>query len=68
MKGGIVTGPAWKGYNPASEVQWFLPGKSPQTYPVVLGDAPPKQTTEPIFKASRRSSSALFGERARPVT
>ncbi len=62
MKGGFVTGPAWKGYNPASEVQWFLPGKSPQTYPVVWGDASPKQTTEPIFKASGVPARAIWGK------
>ena len=61
MKGGITTGTAWKGYSPASEAQWFLPGKSPQTYPVVLGDAPLKQTTERILKVTGVRAPAIWG-------
>jgi hypothetical protein len=61
MKGGIMTGRAWKGYNPASEAQWFLPGKSPQTYPVVQGDASPKQTTEQILKLTGVPAPAIWG-------
>jgi hypothetical protein len=61
-KGAIATGPAWKGYNPASEVQWFLPGKSPQTYAVVRGDASPKQTTEPVFKLTGVAAPAIWGK------
>jgi hypothetical protein len=60
-KGGIMTGPAWKGYTPASEAQWFLPGKSPQTYPVVQGDAPPQQTTELILKSAGVRAPAIWG-------
>jgi hypothetical protein len=61
MKGGITTGPAWKGYNPVSESQWFLPGKSPQTYPAVLGDASPKETTERILKVCGVRAPAIWG-------
>ncbi len=61
-KGGFTTGPAWKGYTPASEAQWFLPGKSPQTYPAVLGDASPKQTTERIQKACGVRAPAIWGK------
>lgn len=61
MKGGIMTGAAWKGYTPPSEAQWFLPGKSPQTYAVVKGDASPKQTTEHIFKATGVPAPAIWG-------
>jgi hypothetical protein len=60
-KGVIVTGPAWKGYTPASEAQWFSPGKSPPTYSVVRGDATLKQTTEPILKASGVPAVAIWG-------
>jgi hypothetical protein len=61
MKGGVMTGAAWKGYTPPSEAQWYQPGKAPQTYPVVQGDVSPKETTDRVFKAAGVRAPAIWG-------